>query len=137
MAEGATVYMIIQDRNDGIRDDKFLNNSYDETCMGEPIPRGQLDRLKQRVMLLISFTGGSKKFDYLRAIAIHVDSRNETEQIDVFFYHSDNPKSIALAKTMSDVFQQKYDQFSLGGIPGSGWPTRRVCYSNYKPHPFW
>lgn len=135
MAEGATVYMIIQDQNDGIRDDKFLNNSYDETCLGKPIPGGQLDRLKQRVNAVNKlYREDRKKFDYLRAIAIHVDSRNETEQIDVFFYHSDNPKSIALAKTMSDVFQQKYDQFQpWRGFQGVVGQRDLYVIRNYKP----
>jgi hypothetical protein len=33
---------------------------------------------------------------------------------------------------MSDVFQQKYDNSSLGGFQGVV-AKRRVCYSDYKP----
>lgn len=48
LEEGATVHIIIQDAKDGIRDDRYLANSDRETCMGAKIPRGQLERLKQR-----------------------------------------------------------------------------------------
>ncbi|MBK8699436.1 MAG: N-acetylmuramoyl-L-alanine amidase [Saprospiraceae bacterium] len=45
---GATVHMIVQDENDGIRDDAFLDCDWDETCNGKDLPLRQLDRLKQR-----------------------------------------------------------------------------------------
>lgn len=42
MEEGAKVYIIIQDAKDGIRDDRYLNNSKRETCMGDAIPLNQV-----------------------------------------------------------------------------------------------
>ena len=45
---GATVHMIVQDANDGIRDEEFLECDYDEKCNGKELPFRQLDRLKQR-----------------------------------------------------------------------------------------
>lgn len=48
MQEGAEVHIIIQDAKDGIRDDAYLSNSKRETCMGDPIPLNQVQRLQQR-----------------------------------------------------------------------------------------
>ena len=48
MQEGAEVHIIIQDAKDGIRNDAYLSNSKRETCMGDPIPLNQVQRLQQR-----------------------------------------------------------------------------------------
>ncbi len=115
MLDGATVHVIIQDPNDGIRDETYLNNSSDETCMGQPIPRDQLDRLKQRVNKVNEMhEQGKKAYDYVRAIEVHVDSRNKGKRIDVFFYHSQDNNSRLLATTMRDYFQVKYDTHQPG-----------------------
>lgn len=115
MMESATVYMIIQDPNDGIRDAMYLNNSRDETCLGEPIPRNQLDRLKQRVDKVNELYERNKEmFEYIRAIDLHVDSRNKGKRIDVFFYHSNNKQSRLLATSMRDLLRMKYDTHQPG-----------------------
>lgn len=115
MLDGATVHVVIQDPNDGIRDETYLNNSSDETCMGQPIPRNQLDRLKQRVDKVNELhKQGKEAYDYVRAIEIHVDSRNKGKRIDVFFYHSEDKYSRQLATTMRDYFQMKYDTHQPG-----------------------
>lgn len=128
MMEGATVYVIIQDPNDGIRDEIYLNNSSNETCMGEPIPRNQIDRLKQRVDKVNKLYERDKnKFDYIRAIDIHVDSRNQGKRIDVFFYHSSDKHSKQLATTMRDYFRMKYDTHQPGRGFG-GFVEQRNLY---------
>lgn len=115
MTLGATVYVIIQDPDDGIRDGLYLDNSTDETCMGEPIPRDQLDRLKQRVDKINElYKRDKEKFKYIRAIDLHVDSRNRGKRIDVFFYHSEDPLSKRLAATMRDLFRMKYETHQPG-----------------------
>lgn len=115
MLDGATVHVIIQDPKDGIRDDMYLSNSSNETCLGEPIPRNQLDRLKQRVEKVNELHERDKKlFDYCRAVEIHVDSRNKGKRIDVFFYHSPDIKSVQLATCMRDLFRMKYDTHQPG-----------------------
>lgn len=115
MSEGATVYVVIQDPTDGIRNGKYLNNNNAETCLGEPIPKNQLERLEQRTNAMNRLYERDKNlFSYFRAISIHVDSRNKKKQIDVFFYHSTDAKSKALAQAMRDVFQHKYDTFQPG-----------------------
>mgnify|MGYP002724296698 FL=1 len=115
MMEGATVHVVIQDPDDGIRDEMYLNNSPDENCMGQPIPRNQLDRLKQRVDAVNEVHEQVKgEYDYVRAIEIHVDSRNKGKRIDVFFYHSADKHSRLLATTMRDLFRMKYDTHQPG-----------------------
>ncbi len=115
MLDGATVHVIIQDPQDGIRDGMYLNNSSNETCMGEPIPRNQLDRLKQRVEKVNElYERDKEQFDYCRAIEIHVDSRNKGKRIDVFFYHSPDKQSQLLATTTRDLFRVKYDTHQPG-----------------------
>ena len=115
MMEGAAVPVIIQDPDDGIRDEMYLNNSSDETCMDQPIPRNQLDRLKQRVDAVNEvYEQVKEEYDYVRAIEIHVDSRNKGKRIDVFFYHSADKHSRLLATTMRDLFRMKYDTHQPG-----------------------
>ncbi len=136
MMDGATVYVIIQDPNDGIRDDMYLNNSSNETCMGEPIPRNQLDRLKQRVDKVNElYRRDKEKFKYIRAIDIHVDSRNQGKRIDVFFYHSGDKHSKLLATTMRDLFQVKYDTHQPGRGFGGFVEQRNLYVLRYLKPP--
>lgn len=110
MEQGAEVHLIIQDAKDGIRDDAFLSNSKRETCMGDPIPLNQVQRLKQRCDKINAlYRKDRKNYKYCRAIFIHVDSRSKKQQTDVFFYHSvRKPDSKRLANTMKDTFESKY-----------------------------
>lgn len=109
MEEGATVYMIIQDK-DGIRDDKYLKNSKTETCMGATIPLGQVERLRQRTNKINSLNRKSKS-NYKRAIFIHLDSRSKSKQLDVFFYYAENStEGKKLANTMLKTFDEHYNK---------------------------
>lgn len=109
LEEGATVYMIIQDPKDGIRDDMFLANSKNETCMGKPIPLGQKARLKQRVDKINSLSEKSNQ-SYKRAVFIHLDSRSQKQKLDVFFYYHANSKAgKKLANTMRETFRDQYN----------------------------
>lgn len=112
MQEGATVRIIIQDKKDGIRDDRYLKNSKRETCMGDPIPLNQVARLKQRSDKINElYAKDRKQFNYCRAIFLHVDSRSKGERIDVFFYHAPKSKQgKRLATGMRNTFQAKYDK---------------------------
>ncbi len=105
---GAKVHMIIQDNDDGIRDDFYLALDKDELCMGEIIPLDQNDRLKQRTKAVNDLYLNYKP-SFQRCVVIHVDSRSKGKEIDVFFYHS--PKSQSGEKTalsMLEVFNSKY-----------------------------
>lgn len=113
MEHGATVHIIIQDSKDGIRDDKYLNNSKHETCMGEAIPLSQSARLKQRTDKINRLSLKEKK-KYNRAIFIHLDSRSRKKQLDVFFYYQSTKQnkvqSKRLAETMQKTFRNLYDK---------------------------
>lgn len=112
MQEGAEVHIIIQDRKDGIRNEHYLKNSKRETCMGDPIPLNQVERLKQRCVKINGLYAKERnRYKYCRAIFIHVDSRSKRAQTDVFFYHA--PKSSLgerLARGMKNTFEAKYDR---------------------------
>ncbi len=106
---GATIYMIIRDPNDGIRDEQFLKPDKDEVCFPDsPIPLNQLARLRQGTDA-VNKLYAQNKGKYQRQVVIHVDSRSQKENIDVFFYHdkrSDTGKKMAM--TLKETFGQKY-----------------------------
>ena len=128
MSHGATVYLIIEDEDDGIRDERYLVADKDETCMGDPIPRSQIDRLKQRVDKVNELYREDKtKYDYVRALEIHIDSRNPKRQIDLFLYYADNPQSRLTSYALRDKMKDKYDEHQPGrGFSGS--VTHRNLY---------
>ena len=121
MQEGAEVHIIIQDKKDGIRNDRYLNNSKRETCMGDPIPLGQVARLKQRSDKINAlYAKDRKKYKYCRSVFLHVDSRGKGDRVDVFFYHADGSKlGQRLARTTRNIFEQKYHQHQ----PGRGFES--------------
>ncbi len=112
MQEGAEVHIIIQDKKDGIRNEHYLKNSKRETCMGDPIPLNQVERLKQRCIKINGlYAKDRNRYKYCRAIFIHVDSRSKRAQTDVFFYHAPkSPLGERLAKGMKNTFEAKYDR---------------------------
>lgn len=120
MMKGAKVHIIIQDAKDGIRNDRFLNNTKRETCMGAPIPFNQVRRLEQRSEKINSLFKKDKEL-YKRAIFMHIDSRSKSHQTDVFFYYQDkNSESKHLAKTMKSTFEHKYNRHQPGrGFTGT------------------
>ena len=110
MMEGATVHIIIQDKNNGIRDDKFLKHDRSETCGGKKIPLNQKKRLQQRCDEINALYKKSKD-KYKRAVFIHLDSRSTNQKMDVFFYH--NPKSATgkdMANTMRKTLREQYQK---------------------------
>ncbi len=121
ISEGATVYMITRDKNDGIRDEPYLKLDHDEVCYPNlPIPLNQVKRLRQRtdaVNKLYKQNRGS----FQRMIVIHVDSRSKSENIDVFFYHDKRSETgEKAANILQKTFQQKYNEHQPGrGYNGS------------------
>ena len=120
LEKGAKVHIIIQDAQDGIRDERFLKNSKRETCMGNPIPFNQVSRLEQRATMINSLSKKDKE-GYKRAIFLHIDSRSKHQRTDVFFYYQQkNTASKQLAKTMKETFAYKYRHHQPGrGFPGT------------------
>jgi len=112
LSYGATVYMIIQDQNDGIRDDEILPCDNDEQCFGQQtIPLDQVKRLKQRAKEINKISKHISNDVYERALIIHCDSRSESKRIDVFFYHhSKSPKGKSLAMNILNTFDEKYSK---------------------------
>jgi len=105
----ATVYMIIRDPNDGIRDVPYLAPDKDEVCYPDSeMPLSQLARLKQSTAAVNGLHALNKK-KFQRLVVIHVDSRSEKENIDVFFYHDKGSNTgKRLANTLKQTFEKKY-----------------------------
>lgn len=117
MRRGATVHMIIQDKNDGIRDDAYLDCDIDETCLGERIPLNQKKRLQQRAEAINDLYREYKRKGVTdqTAIVIHVDSNSEHTSQDVYFYHHKSSKSSKkLAQSLQKTFKAKYDEHQKG-----------------------
>lgn len=119
--QGATVFMIIRDPNDGIRDEQFLTPDKDEVCYpNSVIPLNQKERLQQSTDVVNNLYAQNKGKQQ-RLVVIHVDSRNEEKDIDVFFYHDQISKSgKRLANTLQHTFKNKYAKYQPGrGYTGS------------------
>jgi len=130
MENGAKVHIVIQDGNDGIRNDDILVCDHDEKTMGtQTIPINQLARLKQRTDAINDLYG-----QYARAgvkeqilVCIHVDSRSENYRQDVFFYHFEHSKSgKKIAENVQEVFQQKYAKYRAGNDYQGSVSTRNL-----------
>ncbi|WP_316933115.1 N-acetylmuramoyl-L-alanine amidase family protein [Spirosoma radiotolerans] len=109
---GATVYMIVQDRNDGIRDGAVLPIDYDERAYpNQAIPLDQTTRLRQTTTA-VNRQFANHKERYQRFVTIHVDSRSKGEKIDVFFYHHPQSKvGLRLARHIHRMFQANYKRY--------------------------
>ena len=110
LIQSAKVHIIIQDADDGIRNDKFLNYDNHETCMGDAIPLDQIQRLKQRSDKINELDKQNTE-SYRRSVYLHLDSRNQGKQIDVFFYHfPGSVKGLQLSNTIQKTFESKYQK---------------------------
>lgn len=136
MQEGAKVYIIIQDKKDGIRNDRYLSNSKRETCMGATIPLNQTQRLKQRAAKINELYKKDKNnYTYCRAIFLHVDSRSKREQTDVYFYHAPKSKQgERLATRMMNTFRDNYKKHQPNrGFSGTVDPRGLYVLRNTSP----
>ncbi|MCL2039576.1 MAG: N-acetylmuramoyl-L-alanine amidase [Bacteroidetes bacterium] len=117
---GADVYMIVQDANDGIRDDIILKNGGKEVLInGDSISNIQIDRLKQRTDIVNDYYSKNKKlYTHQLLIEIHIDSRNEDKRVDIFFYHREGSKtSEKINNSLLKTIEQKYNKAQ----PGRGY----------------
>jgi len=114
MQHGATVHVIVQDANDGIRDDLYLACDNDELLNGKySIPVNQKKRLSDRASAVNRLYHKYRKqgIKHQKAIEIHVDSRNKNTRQDVFFYYNkEDKKGKKLAENVQEVFASKYDK---------------------------
>jgi len=111
---GAIVEMVVQDKNDGIRDASYLPCDKDERLAnGEKLPANQMKRLVQRTNYI-----NRKHEEYSRkghkdqvVVSIHVDANSKSTQQDVFFcYYRHSEKSRLLAGQIRNTFSQKYKE---------------------------
>ena len=125
MQHGAIVHIIVQDENDGIRDEKYLKCDKDEvSANGRKIPLSQRKRLKQRSNDVNRLYAFYKKKNYIKSqtlIVTHVDSRHKDKRIDVFFSYAKGSKTgKKLAKNLLNTFDKKYSRYQKGrGYNGS------------------
>ena len=112
MQHGATVHIVVQDPNDGIRDEKYLQCDSDERSMNKkPLPVNQKLRLKQRTDDINRMFAHyrSKGISNQTVISIHVDSRSKGKRQDVFFYHLKGSKlGEKIATSLHETFEKKY-----------------------------
>jgi N-acetylmuramoyl-L-alanine amidase len=113
MEHGATVHMIVQDPNDGIRDEGVLKMDADElTYPNLTIPLGHVARLRQYVNAVNRLHGRYGRKTYQRMVTIHVDSRSAGLNTDVFFYHHERSAvGLRLAKNIHQVFTRRYARY--------------------------
>lgn len=127
LMEGAVVHIIIQDARDGIRDERYLANSNRETCMGSPIPLNQVARLRQRCEK-INALAKKQPEKYQRSLFIHLDSRSQKQQVDVFFYYCKGSRGgQLLAENLRATFKEHYDKHQ----PNRGFTGTVSCRNLY------
>ena len=136
LAHGAMVYIIIQDENDGIRDERILEIDRDEVAYPDKvIPLNQVARLKQRVEIVNNLYK-TNKGKYQRLIVTHVDSRSKGENIDVFFYHHEKSKNCKkLAESIHKTFKEKYKKYQPNRTYSGTFLDRTSLYLVKKTHP--
>ncbi len=138
MQHGAQVEIIIQDKNDGIRDDQFLPCDRDEKCNNKTIPLNQKKRLSQRVRHINNLHTKYKRQGYKEhvVVVLHVDAASKGKRKDVFFYHHKNSKKgKRIANNIHKTFQSKYDKFQKGrGYKGTV-QSRGLYLVNYTNPP--
>ncbi len=136
MEHGATVYMIIKDENDGIRDDSILKIDRDEeSYTGKSISLNQVERLRQRTSAINSLYAGHKG-QYQRMLSLHIDSRSEGQNIDVFFYHHENSAAgKQLAGNIHQTFTAKYKRYQPNRDYSGSVSHRSSLYVIKYSHP--
>ena len=135
---GAIVEMVVQDKNDGIRDDSYLPCDKDERLAnGEKLPGNQMKRLVQRTNYI-----NRKHEEYSRkgykdqvVVSIHVDANSKSTQQDVFFcYYKHSEKSRLLAGQIRNTFAEKYKKYQ-SNKNYSGYLHERGIYVLRKTNP--
>jgi len=130
MEHGAKVYMIVQDSNDGIRDQAYLKKDSDEKYYGnQTIPYELIPRLEKRAAIVNTLYGqnntGSNK-NYL--VVIHVDSRSFSKRIDIFYYYkTGDVAGKKLATTLYKTVKEKYSTHQ----PGRGYGGKVIARDLY------
>lgn len=118
IAHGATVYIIVRDPDDGIRDDSYLPCDKDEVYWGDSlISNSQSMRLMQRSNTVNALYEQNvrKGVKYQRLVVLHIDSEDKNERVDMFFYHKeDDGTGKAFAQTLLKTVKEKYAEVQKG-----------------------
>ncbi len=118
MEHGATVEVVIQDKSDGIRDDRYLKCDHSEVMAnGEKLHRKQINRLNQRAHYVNKLYRKHQKTGVKEQmmISIHVDSRSKSSKQDVFVnYYPESKLSKRLAADIMTTFEAKYAEHQKG-----------------------
>lgn len=117
---GATVYVIVRDRNDGIRDDPILRGDHDEYYHGGArISSRTKTRLAKRAEIINTLYQQNRsraKGQY--TIVVHVDSRSNSQRIDLFYYYKkNNSTGRRFAQTLHRRVKKEYAEHQ----PGRGY----------------
>lgn len=135
ISNGALVYLITRDPNDGVRDKRILKVDHDEKCYpNQKIPRNQIMRLRQRAAVVNKLFLKNSHKPYQRIIEVHVDSREKSENVDVFFYHHEHSRrGKRLANNLQQTFKEKYARYqpnrAYNGTTGSRNSLHIIKYS--------
>lgn len=113
LQHSAIVYMITRD-SDGIRDEEYLDPDHDETVWyNQTIPLSQLKRLRQRTAKINELYAkhASEGVVNQQVVEIHIDSRYQTQKVDIFFYHyPGSKKGQDMANTMLETVRSEYEE---------------------------
>lgn len=136
IAHGALVYMIIRDKDDGIRDKRVLKIDHDEVAYpNKTIPLNQRARLEQRVEI-INTLHKKHRGKFQRLIVTHIDSRSKGQNIDVFFYHHKKSKNgKRLAESIHKTFKNKYKKYQPNRTYSGTFENRTALYMVKNTHP--
>jgi N-acetylmuramoyl-L-alanine amidase len=118
LAQGATVYIIVRDGDDGIREGEILPCDKDETFWLDteiPIPQSERLTLNSDIINDLYRKNVQQGVRYQRLIVIHVDSNSQKEQIDMFFYHKAGDEAgQRFAERIHATIGEKYDIYRKG-----------------------
>ncbi len=133
--QGATVYVVTRDPNDGIRDDAYLKCDKDEVNWNnQAIPLNSVERLKQKVDA-VNALYEKHVGQYQRKVEIHVDSRYVNQKVDIFFYyHPGSSKGKQLGETLLRTIRDKYNEHQPNrGYKGTVSERKLYTLKNSKP----
>lgn len=129
---GAIVHLVLEDPNDGIREQMYLPCDNDELSMGtDPIPINQKLRLRQRTAEINKLHTKYKRqgIQDQYVLSVHVDSRSANVRQDVFFYYySESSSGKQLANNLQETFHQKYIQYQGKDRGYGGTVTSRPLF---------
>lgn len=136
MEHGARVYMIVKGPEKGIRSQHVLKMDQNEIVYpDQKIPLNQRARLKQRTDTVNRLYAEHTE-TFQRVIEIHLDSRSEGKNIDVFFYHHHNSKyGERLASHIHQTFLSKYAMHQPGRNYDGTVTTRSGLYVLRRAYP--